>query len=136
MYLIKYCKKIIIISAIYYASIITLFYLTIKLNMVHSNISNTLHSANYAPSISFIIVIFLPLLIIPNIILSFEKYYSNKNTLFITYLMNVIFISCIPIFILILAKAPPNSPIFMNIIISQITSIIINTFFYKIYKKN
>ena len=131
MGLIKYCKNIITISAIYYTSIITLFYFSIKFDIIHTSISSVLHDSNYAPSISFIIFIFIPLLIIPNIILSIEKNYNNKDALFIIYLMNVIFISCIPIFILILAKASSNSPIFINIIVSQIIAILINTIFYK-----
>ena len=136
MNFIHYFKNIITISVIYYTSIITLFYLSIKLNIIPLNISNVLHNTYYAPSISFIILIFIPLLIIPIIILIVEKYYSIKKNLFIMYLCNIIFISCIPIFILILAKVTPNSPIFMNIIISQIISIIANTIFYIKYKKN
>ena len=134
MFILKYSIKIIFISIIYYSSILVLYYSLIKFKFLPNLLTDLLHNSDYAPSISFIMLILLPIIIIPNLTILTNNIYKKKVVLSNTYKLNILFISLVPITTLLFFNIPMNNPIFLNIIIIQLVSIIINTLFFKFFK--
>ena len=123
-----------IISIIYYSSILVLYYSLIKFKFLPNLLTDLLHNSDYAPSISFIMLILLPIIIIPNLTILTNNIDKKKVVLSNTYKLNILFISLVPITTLLFFNIPMNNPIFLNIIIIQLVSIIINTLFFKFFK--
>ena len=134
MFILKYSIKIIFISIIYYSSILVLYYSLIKFKFLPNLLTDLLHNSDYAPSISFIMLILLPIIIIPNLTILTNNIDKKKVALSNTYKLNILFISLVPITTLLFFNIPMNNPIFLNIIIIQLVSIIINTLFFKFFK--
>ena len=134
MFILKYSIKIIFISIIYYSSILVLYYSLIKFKFLPNLLTDLLHNSDYAPSISFIMLILLPIIIIPNLTILTNNIDKKKVVLSNTYKLNILFISLVPITTLLFFNIPMNNPIFLNIIIIQLVSIIINTLFFKFFK--
>ena len=134
MFILKYSIKIIFISIIYYSSILVLYYSLIKFKFLPNLLTDLLHNSDYAPSISFIMLILLPIIIIPNLTILTNNIDKKKVVLSNTYKLNILFISLVPITTLLFFNIPVNNPIFLNIIIIQLVSIIINTLFFKFFK--
>ena len=133
MFILKYSIKIIFISIIYYSSILVLYYSLIKFKFLPNLLTDLLHNSDYAPSISFIMLILLPIIIIPNLTILTNNIDKKKVVLSNTYKLNILFISLVPITTLLFFNIPMNNPIFLNIIIIQLVSIIINTLFFKFF---
>ena len=134
MFILKYSIKIIFISIIYYSSILVLYYSLIKFKFLPNLLTDLLHNSDYAPSISFIMLILLPIIIIPNLTILTNNIDKKKVALSNTYKLNILFISLVPITTLLFFNIPMNNPIFLNIIIIQLVSIIINTLFFKFFQ--
>ena len=79
-------------------------------------------------------LILLPIIIIPNLTILTNNIDKKKVALSNTYKLNILFISLVPITTLLFFNIPMNNPIFLNIIIIQLVSIIINTLFFKFFK--
>lgn len=134
MFIIKYSIKIILMSIVYYSSVLVLYYGLIKFKFLSNPSTDLLHSSDYAPSISFIILILLPIVIIPNLIIFLNNLNKKKLVLFSTYKLNIFFISIVPTAALLFFKIPMSNPIFLNVIIIQLVSIIISTLFFNLFK--
>ena len=134
MFIIKYSIKIILISIVYYSSVLVLYYGLIKFKFLSNPSTDLLHSSDYAPSISFIMLILLPIVIIPNLIIFLNNLNKKKLVLFSTYKLNIFFISIVPTAALLFFKIPMSNPIFLNVIIIQLISIIISTLFFNLFK--
>ena len=134
MKIIPYILKFLMTFIIYYIVFIFIYFNSIKYNILPKSITELLHYYKYAPSLSFIFLILIPIIFLPNIILilnrkkkllSFRGYIFVNNTIILFSPVLVFFILNINIF----------NPIFYNFCIVQIFSLCLSILIY-FFKKN
>jgi uncharacterized membrane protein YhaH (DUF805 family) len=135
MIIIKFIYRMSVISIIYYATILFIYYCIVRLSLLPKENIDKMHNANNAPSISYFFLIFLPIILFPCLLISFKKFHNNKKELLMIFYLNIIFIVSMPIAILLFFKVPSLDPVVYNIIITQIISITTFSSLYYRYNK-
>jgi len=130
MKILHYIANMFLLSIIYFILFTLIYYFSVKYELISKHYTDLLHSYKYASSISFIFIIFLPIIIIPNINLWLSKLYDNKMINKKLLFINVLIIIPIPIIILKYIGIALYDPILINILFTQIISIIISFLIY------
>ncbi len=130
MQIIVYLLSKFFLGFIYSVLFILIYYFSINLNLLPKNFTDLIHFYDYAGSISFIFIIFIPIILIPNLNLILSRFYQNKKIHHNLLLINFLFIFLLPISLLKLINISFTDPIIINILIVQLISIIISIFIY------